>query len=114
MTDKEQREVFGRNLNYLIENIGKKQQEVADDLDVPHTTFNTWCMGRVVPSIKVLHQLADYFHCSILDLIDEHEEGFEYRFQIVNLFRKHNEVKYMKQVLAYLQFLEANPESWKE
>lgn len=112
MTDREQREVFGQNLSHLIELSGKKQLEVADALDIPHTTFNTWCVGKVVPSIKVLHQLADYFNCSILDLIDPHDENFEYRFQIVRLFRKHNEKTYLQRVLAYLKFLDANPDEW--
>ena len=113
MTDHEQRRIFGENLNHLIALSGKKQQDVADDLDIPHTTFNTWCVGKVIPSVKVLHTLADYFNCSILDLIDKHEAGFEYRFQIVRLFRKHTEINYMKQVLNYLNFLESNPDSWK-
>lgn len=113
MTDKEQRELFGRNLTHLIEMTGKKQQDVANDLDIPPTTFNTWCVGKVIPSVRVLHNLADYFNCSILDLIDEHEEGFEYRFQIVKLFRSHKEVAYMQRVLAYLKFLESNSDEWK-
>ena len=112
MTDKKQREVFGRNLSDLIEMTGRKQHEVADDLDVPHTTFNTWCVGRVVPSVKVLHELADYFHCSILDLIDEHDAGFEYRYKIIRLFRSHNEINYMKRVLAYLQFSRPFSAEW--
>ena len=113
MTDLEQRQIFGENLNHLITLSGKKQQDIADELDIPHTTFNTWCVGKVIPSVKVLHTLADYFNCSILDLIDKHDESFEYRYQVVRLFRKHKEVNYAKQVLNYLNFLEANPDSWK-
>ena len=113
MTDREQRQVFGQNLNHLISLIGKQQQEVANDLDIPHTTFNTWCVGKVIPSVPTLHMLADYFNCSILDLIDPHDENFEYRYQIVRTFRKHNEKKYMQMVLNYLQFLESSPDTWK-
>lgn len=112
MTDKEQREIFGSNLRYLVDQTGKEQKEVADELDVPPTTFNSWYMGKVVPNIKTLHMLADYFNCSILDLIDEHDENFPIRHQIVRLFRRHGEKGYMDQVLTFLKFLEANPDRW--
>ena len=114
MTDKEQREVFGVNLSYLVAQTGKEQKEVADELDIPPTTFNSWCTGKVVPNIKTLHMLADHFNCSILDLIDEHDENFPLRHQIVAIFRKHDEKNYMKHVLMYLKFLESNPEQWKD
>ena len=113
MTDKEQREVFGANIRYLVDATGKEQKEIADELDVPPTTFNSWYMGKVVPNIKTLHQLADFFNCSILDLVDEHDDNFAIRHQIVGIFRKHDEREYMKRVLAYLKFLDANPEEWE-
>ena len=60
--DKELSRIFSSNIKYLISRSGKRQQDVAADLGVPRTTFNNWCVGKVLPSLPKLRALAEYFH----------------------------------------------------
>ena len=60
--DKELNKVFSANIKYLISRSGKRQQDVAAELGVPRTTFNNWCVGKVLPSLPKLRALAEYFN----------------------------------------------------
>lgn len=71
LTDEEQKKVFSKNLNYYISMIGKQQKEVAKDLGISATTFNTWCVGKILPSVAKIQKLADYFNIGKSDLTDE-------------------------------------------
>lgn len=110
MTDKEQRQIFGDNLNYFITLKGKTQGEVADDLDIPRTTFNTWCVGKVIPGFKTLNILVEYFGCRISDLVNEHSENFDNEYQLRKIMEKQHNKQFVDRLLAYAKFLEQNPE----
>lgn len=71
MNEEEQRQIFARNLNYYIANSGKQQKEVAKELGYPQTTFNTWCMGKVIPGMGKVQTIADYFKIGKSDLLDD-------------------------------------------
>lgn len=71
MTDEEQKKVFSKNLNYYIANSGKQQKEVASDLGISPTTFNTWCVGKIMPRMGKVQSIADYFSIGKSDLIDD-------------------------------------------
>lgn len=71
MTDEEQRRIFSKNLNRYISNSGKQQKEVAKDLGIPNTTFNSWCTGRIVPRMGKVQMIADYFGVGKSDLVDD-------------------------------------------
>lgn len=75
MTDEEQRKVFAKNLNYYIAQSGKQQKEVAKDLGFHATTFNTWCVGKILPKMGKVQKIADYFGIGKSDLIDVHIES---------------------------------------
>ena len=47
--DNLQKRIFAKNLNFYISKSNKQQNEVAKDLGFPPTTFNTWCVGKVMP-----------------------------------------------------------------
>lgn len=110
MTDVEQRKIFGENLNYFIKMKEKTQSEVADELDVPRTTFNTWSVGKVVPGMKMLNKLATYFGCTLADLVDEHGEGYDVRYQFRKLMEEQHDTAFLKRMLAYAKYLKSNPE----
>lgn len=74
MTDKEQKEVFSRNLNRLLTRDSKTQKEVADAIGVLTTTFNTWCTGVALPRMGKVQLLADYFGVLKSDLIEDKPE----------------------------------------
>lgn len=69
MADEELKRVFASNLSYFINLSGKLQREVAADLGIAPTTFNTWCVGKILPSLPKLQTLASYFGCAVEDLL---------------------------------------------
>ena len=71
MTEEEQRKIFSKNLNYYITNSGKQQKEIAADLGISPTTFNTWCVGKIMPRMGKVQAIADYFNIGKSDLIDD-------------------------------------------
>lgn len=79
MSEQEQRRIFAKNLNRLIEQSGKLQSEVAKDLGFYPTTFNTWCKGKIIPSMGKIQAIADYFHVGKTELLEEQPtNGEEY------------------------------------
>lgn len=67
----EQKKIFARNLNFFINESGKQQKEVAKDLGYSPTTFNTWCMGKIIPGMGKVQKIADYFNIGKSDLLDD-------------------------------------------
>ena len=75
MTEIEQKEIFSKNLNDLLEHRRLSQKEVADAIGVLPQTFNRWVQGLSLPRMNKVQKLADYFHIKKSDLIDEQDEG---------------------------------------
>lgn len=71
MTDEEQKRIFSKNINYYISQSGKQQKEIAKDLGYSPTTFNTWCVGKIIPSSGKVQKIADYFGIGKSDLLDD-------------------------------------------
>lgn len=71
MTDEEQKKIFSKNLNFYLSNSGNHQKEIAKDLDISPTTFNTWCVGKIMPRMGKVQKIADYFGIGKSDLIDD-------------------------------------------
>lgn len=71
MTEDEQKKIFSKNLNFYISNSGKQQKEIASDLGISPTTFNTWCVGKIMPRMGKVQAIADYFNIGKSDLIDD-------------------------------------------
>ena len=71
MTDEEQMRIFSKNINYFIAQSGKTQKEIAKALGYNATTFNTWCVGKVLPRAGRVQKIADYFGISKSDLLDD-------------------------------------------
>lgn len=49
MTEEEQKAIFGKNLTRYVYKSGKEQKQIAKELGFAPTTFNTWCMGKIIP-----------------------------------------------------------------
>lgn len=71
MTEEEQKKIFSKNLNHYIETSGKQQKEIALALGISPTTFNTWCVGKILPRTGKIQIIADYFHIGKSDLLDD-------------------------------------------
>lgn len=78
MNDEYFKKVFAKNLEYYIKASGKKQKEVAKDLGLEPTTFNTWCVGKILPHSGKIQAIADYFGIEKTDLTEEHVEGLSW------------------------------------
>lgn len=76
MSEQEQRKIFCKNLNALLDDSGKSQKEVADAIGVSPQTFNTWCKGIALPRMGKVQILADYFHVPKSTLIEENTDGY--------------------------------------
>jgi len=71
MTDAEQKIIFSKNIKYYKSQSGKQQKEIAKDLGYSPTTFNTWCVGKIIPSAGKIQRIADYFGIGKSDLLDD-------------------------------------------
>lgn len=71
MTIDEQKRIFSENLSKYVERSGKQQKEIAHELGISYTTFNTWMRGSSMPNAAKIQTLADYFGILKSDLLDE-------------------------------------------
>lgn len=83
MTKKEQREIFSSNLRKYVNQSGKQQQDIADDLDVARTTFNNWCTGVSVPDWGKVRNIAEYFDIPPTYLTDAHGDDSRTDMEVV-------------------------------
>ena len=58
-------------LKELRESAGKTMKEVARDLDIKYTTYITYEKGTYEPSLQTLKDMAEYFHVTVSELIDD-------------------------------------------
>lgn len=80
-------QIFSINLNLLISRSGKSQKQVAEEMGISPTTFNTWCVGKILPSLKKIQMIADYFDVDKSELIDQIDESYNSQTIAMNLNR---------------------------
>lgn len=56
---------FAKNLKYLRESKKIEQQRIADDLNIPRSTYSCWEAGIRTPKVEQIQQVADYFNVNI-------------------------------------------------
>ena len=100
MTDEEQRKIFGKNLSRYVALSGKDQKEVAKELGFAPTTFNTWCVGKIIPTMGKVQKIADYFEIGKSDLLDD-------KYSIENALEnaKINKDAQLRRMLSYFEKL---------
>ena len=74
MSESEQKRIFAKNLNNLIEKHRLTQSEAAHKIGVSPQTFNTWCKGIALPRMGKIQKLSDFFNVDKSELIDEMSE----------------------------------------
>lgn len=79
MTEDEQKQIFAKNLNDYITENKISQKKVAKDLGIHPTTFNTWCVGKVLPRMSIIERIAEYFHVGKTDLLSDKRLRMKYR-----------------------------------
>lgn len=115
MTDEEQKKIFSKNLCKYIALSGKDQKDVAKDLGYAPTTFNTWCVGKIIPSMGKIQKIADYFGIGKSDLLDDRlsDENANLDFALLTdddarsiiIEYKSLDNSHKEQLRKYLQFL---------
>ena len=66
-------ETVAENLIALRKKVGLTQQELADQLAYSDKTVSKWELGKAIPSVDVLKELADFYGVTIDYLISEHD-----------------------------------------
>ena len=84
MSEDRQKYIFGKNLSNYVANSGKDQKDIAKDLGFAPTTFNTWCMGKIIPSMGKVQSIADYFGIGKTDLLDDKSKKQDNGYYINN------------------------------
>ena len=65
------REIFVKNLRYLMEARGITQADICRVLDVSSATASDWCTGKKFPRIDKLQRLADLLGVRLSNLTSE-------------------------------------------
>lgn len=74
MNQKEPREIFSKNLNYLFAKYNIEQNLFAEKLNVTPAAITEWVKCRKFPRIDKIQLIADYFNLSISNLIEDNLE----------------------------------------
>lgn len=60
---------FCRNMRDMREDLKLNQATFAKELGVPVSTYSSWERGRTSPDITTVIKIADFFDCSIDELV---------------------------------------------
>ena len=63
--------LLAQNLQYLRKKINLSQQELADKLDIPRTTWSGYELGKVEPNITMLQKISAFFDQPIDKLLNQ-------------------------------------------
>lgn len=63
--------VFARNLQRIMDMNGKTRREVCRDLGFSYNTYSDWVTGRKYPRMDKVEMLAQYFGVAKSDFIEE-------------------------------------------
>ena len=66
------REIFIKNLRYIMEKKGITQADICRELNIPSATISNWCTGQRYPRIDKMQQLAEMLGVTYSTLTTEH------------------------------------------
>ena len=75
MTASTIRETFPKKLLHYMNEYGKTRNDLVRDLGFKYTTIRDWEKGITVPRMDKVEMLANYFHCTNADLLEEKEKS---------------------------------------
>jgi len=70
------KEVMARNILKYMERDGVKSKDVCDAIKVKQNTFSDWIRAKTYPRIDAIEKLANYFHISKADLVEETNDSY--------------------------------------
>ena len=68
-------EIVAENLIVLRKKAGLTQQDLADQLAYSDKTVSKWELGKAIPSVDVLKELADFYGVTVDYLISENNDA---------------------------------------
>lgn len=74
MTEKEQKNIFSKNLSNLIYTNNMTQLELSKAIGESKSNVNNWCRGTALPDLIKIQKIADYFGIVKSDLTEDHSE----------------------------------------
>lgn len=77
MTNKEYGKIIAKNLKRILYDSGRKQVDVAKDLNIPKTTVSGWVNGTRVPRMDHIDMLCHYFNVRRSDIMDNANGYYE-------------------------------------
>lgn len=72
------KKIFAQNLRRYLDESGKLQKDIADQLGISQCSVSDWLKLRSYPRMNRLQQMAMIFGCEISDLIEEHSVNSKY------------------------------------
>lgn len=83
------RKDISKNIKQLINNRGKTQSQVADDLDLPLATLNGYVTGKSLPNAGNLQKIADYFNVPKSFIDPRYRDDTFSRVELADAFEDH-------------------------
>ena len=72
MTSEEQKRIISKNIRRYLDLRHMQQKELAEAIGEKKNTVNTWCTGKAEPPANKVQKMAEFFGCTITDLVDDH------------------------------------------
>lgn len=98
---------FAVHLRFLRESKNKTQKEVAEAIDISEAAYQAIEFGKAKPTYDTLIALADYYDCSLDDLVgrvrNKEDIYSVYKKFLQNNKSKNLETKYLNTLLLYYQ-----------
>lgn len=73
MTNEEYGRIIAKNLKRIMYAQGKKQTDVARDLNISTSTLSSWMNAQRTPKMDKIDMLCRYFNCERTDIMEEHD-----------------------------------------
>jgi len=74
MSDDVYKKIFSRNLRYYMDQAGKSQIDIINDLGINKSSISTWVNGTRLPRMDSVELLARYLGIKRSDLIEDKGE----------------------------------------
>lgn len=66
------KEIMAKNIKRLMEERGIDRNQICSDLQIKYTTFTDWVNANTYPRIDKIELMANYFHVTKADLVEEY------------------------------------------
>ena len=76
MSEEEQLKVFANNLRYYMNESGKRQTDIVNDLGIKKQTISGWMNARRIPRMAVIQELSEYFGIKVSQLVNRHDHSY--------------------------------------